>query len=82
MATKRAAPAPKPEPKISLAPGETGSMMRAIYESHLYRFLLADGTTLDVLAHRDDSDLRAAVLAHTGAERIAGVTQVDGAQGA
>lgn len=32
---------------------------------------------MDVSAVRDDSDLRAAILEHTKAERIAGVTQVD-----
>jgi hypothetical protein len=38
---------------------------------------MSDGSTVDVSAVRDDSDLRAAILEHTKAERIAGVTQVD-----
>jgi len=77
VATKRATPAPKPTPRVALEANETGSFLRAVYESHLYRFLLSDGRTLDVMSHTDDSYLREAVLAHTKAERIAGVTRVD-----
>lgn len=75
MAVRKAAPG-KPTPPIVLAPLGTGGQLVAVYETHLYRFLLSDGNTLDVKAYRDDSDLRAAVLAHTKAERIAGVTEV------
>lgn len=37
-------------------------VLGAHYEAHTYRFLFSDGTTVDVIAHRDDSDLRAAVM--------------------
>lgn len=50
-----------------------GAVMRATYAWHTFRFLLSDGTTLDVSAVWDDSNLRHAVLEHTGAERIEGV---------
>lgn len=41
------------------------------------RFLLSDGRTADVLSSRDDSDLRGALLAATGVERIEGVVWLD-----
>jgi hypothetical protein len=34
--------------------------------SHRFRFLMSDGMTIDVLGPRDDSALRAALLAHLG----------------
>lgn len=40
------------------------------------RFLLADGTTIDVITTRDDSDLRERVLETTGTDRIEGVARV------
>ena len=36
--------------------------LRAEYPWHTYRFLFEDGATLDVVAIRDDSDLREAML--------------------
>lgn len=50
----------------------------ARYRMKLYRFLLSDGTVLDVSAIRDDSDLRAAVLARFAAKdvSIAGMTRL------
>lgn len=38
-----------------------------------FRFMFADGATLDVIADRDDSEMRAAVLNYAGKERIEGV---------
>lgn len=53
--------------------------VKAVYQWKTFRFLLDDGRTLDVQAIRDDSDLRGAVLAHTKAERIQGVADIDAA---
>lgn len=39
-----------------------------------HRFLMCDGSTVDVRTDRDDSDLRVALLEHTGLERIVGST--------
>ena len=61
-----------PDRRITLIPQKDGSLL-ATYTWKQFRFMLSDGTTVDVLAVRDDSDLRAAVLAHTGATAIAGV---------
>lgn len=47
-----------------------------VYPWNQYRFLLDDGTTVDVVAVRDDSELRAAVLDETKAARIEGVATV------
>ena len=46
-------------------------------EAWRYRFLLDDGRTQDVIADRDDSDLRDAVLTRTKASKIVGVAQLD-----
>lgn len=63
-----------PERRVTLSPNGHGVI--AGYGWKVYRFLLDDGSTLDVIAIRDDSDLRAAVLEHTKAERIAGVATI------
>lgn len=78
--TKKAAPRkaavkpPERPPRVRLV--EADGALRAVYPWHQYRFLLDDGATLDVVAVRDDSDLREAVLAESRAERIAGVATV------
>ena len=56
----------------TLTPLDEGGVA-ATWPTRRYRYLLSDGTTLDVLTPRDDSDLRRAVLDYTGAERIEGV---------
>lgn len=45
---------------------------RAEWRTYTVRYMLDDGRTIDVETSRDDSDLRGALLAVTGAERIAG----------
>lgn len=57
--------------KVTLVPN--GASLTAEYNWHLYRFLMSDGRTVDITAVRDDSDLRAAVLAATNANAICGV---------
>jgi hypothetical protein len=57
---------PDPNPDIT-------ALHHAVYEWKTYRFLLNDGRFLDVRAIHDDSVLRVAVLAHTGAQKIEGV---------
>jgi hypothetical protein len=47
-------------------------VVHAVWVKRRYRFMFSDGSTLDVIADRDDSDLRGAVLAYTKAERIEG----------
>ena len=42
----------------------------AVYAAHVFRFLLDNGQTVDVHAHRDDSDLRMAVCDETGASIV------------
>lgn len=61
-----------PDRKVTFTVERDGSL-KALYSWRRLRFLMSDGTTVDVQATRDDSDLRAAVLAHTGAAAIAGV---------
>ena len=56
--------------------GSPSGVLFAVRQSWVYRFMLNDGTTLDVIADRDDSDLRGAVLAHTGADKIEGVARI------
>lgn len=41
------------------------------------RFMFDDGFTVDVLAERDDSDLRADLLAHLGKQSIVGCARLD-----
>jgi hypothetical protein len=76
LPTKKAAPKPKPRPRLRLA--EQDGVLAAVYPRHQYRFLFDDGSTLDVVAYRDDSDLREAMLEAAGndVERIAGVATV------
>jgi hypothetical protein len=63
-------------PRIHLEYGDNGVAI-ATYPVKRFRFLLNDGSTLDVTgAVRDDSDLREAVLKLTGAERIEGVARL------
>jgi hypothetical protein len=55
-----------PYRRVTLLPQPTGGLL-ATYMWQTYRFLMSDGSTVDVVAVRDDSDLRAAVLeAHFG----------------
>ncbi len=52
---------------------ESSGDLIAQYHWSRYRFMFTDGRTFDVVAIRDDSDLRGAVLDHFKAEGIAGV---------
>lgn len=61
-----------PDRRVVFTTERDGSF-KATYTWRRYRFLMSDGSTVDVQAVRDDSDLRAAVLAATGVEAIAGV---------
>ena len=58
-----------------LEPSVEGAYM-AMYKRKIHRFLLSDGSCVDVVAIRDDSDLRAAVLDLTKVERIEGVAHL------
>jgi RNase P/RNase MRP subunit p29 len=57
---------------LVLEPQDDGAY-KVAYEWKTFRFLLNDGSTIDVRAIRDDGDLRAAVLATSGAMKIEGV---------
>ena len=59
--------------RVTLTEHQKGQLI-ATRPKECYRFLLAGGDVVDVLADRDDSDLRVAILDYTGAERIDGVT--------
>lgn len=71
---KKTAAQPAPRPRLRLA--ERDGVLAAIYPLFQYRFLFDDGATLDVIAYRDDSDLREAMLEAASADRIAGVATV------
>lgn len=50
---------------------------QAVYRPHRYRFLMSNGVTVDVLAYRDESSLRAALLEKMPADvSIAGMTEL------
>lgn len=70
--------APKDQPRnnpCGLTAGED-STLTAHWPMRRIRFLLSDGRTVDVLTDRDDSDLRGAILAYTGVERLEGHTEI------
>jgi hypothetical protein len=52
--------------------------LEARYNWKTFRFLFDNGKTLDVLAIRDDSDLRKWVLKVTGYPGIVGVAVIEG----
>ena len=60
---------------FKLEPNEDGTFS-VVYEWVVHRFLLDDGSTIDVRAPYDDSVLREAVRKHTGAKAINGVAYV------
>lgn len=64
-----------PDRKVALTQRGKTNVLVAGYTRKTYRFLLANGEVQDVDAIRDDSDLRAAVVEHTG-QSIAGCVQV------
>lgn len=64
-----------PPPKVTFV--ESSDALIVVRPKWRYRFLLDDGRTQDVIADRDDSDLRDAVLTHTKASKIVGVAQLD-----
>ena len=70
-----AAKKPTPEPtKVWFT--EHGDALLVERRRHTWRFLFTDGTTVDVVGDRDDSDVRGALLAHLGKEAIAGVARL------
>lgn len=68
--------AKRPPNPVRLAATDAEDVFVALRPTQRFRFLLSDGRTVDVLADRDDSDLRAAVLDETKVERIEGVTRL------
>jgi hypothetical protein len=64
-----------PDRRVTLTQREDGVYV-ASYVWKLRRFLMDDGSTVDCLVVQDDSDLRAAVLDLTKAERIEGVARL------
>jgi hypothetical protein len=56
---------------------DADGVLHAAWPVRRYRFLLSDGRTVDVATPRDDSDLRAAVLAATKADKIEGVALLE-----
>lgn len=71
---KKAPPARPPELRIVL--GTNGEPATVTYRLRVFRIMLDNGSTFDVVAHTDGSTLREAVLKMTGAERIAGVATI------
>jgi len=71
VAASRKPSEPSPAPRVTLAPHGDGVI--ASYHWKVFRFLLRDGSVLDVTPMNDDSDLRKAVLEHTKSEQIMGV---------
>lgn len=55
---------------------EQDGVLVAEWPEFIVRFLFSDGTTLDVKTHRDDSDLRSAILAYAKKERIEGSARI------
>lgn len=66
---------PDPPPSVTLVAKQRG-VLHAVRHQWLYRFMLDNGTTLDVIADRDDSEVRRAVLTHTKAAKIEGVARL------
>lgn len=77
-----AKPKPKPTPRVTVewvTEGDDEHLV-AWYRTQRYRILLSDGRTVDVMAHRNDSDLMGAVLDRVGAKgdvRVVGVATVE-----
>lgn len=71
------------EPVVTLEPlDDDGNHYVAHYRPRMFRYLLSDGTLVDVESPRDDSDLRNAVVKTMGEVRrtdisIVGVVQMD-----
>jgi hypothetical protein len=61
---------------VALEPGE-GDELVAVWPVHRFRFLLADGRTLDVSSILDDSRLRQVIVDTYGAS-IEGVARLNG----
>jgi hypothetical protein len=62
-------------PSITLE--RLGGRLVAHYRMHLMRFLLSDGSVIDVEAHQDGSELRRAVLDAIGSDvSVAGVVHL------
>jgi hypothetical protein len=67
--------APKLLPHTDRRPtftADANGVLVATWPSVTFRFMFDDGRTVDVVSQHDTSDLRAAVLAHCRAEKIAG----------
>lgn len=73
--TKTKPPSKPTNPRWPLFTGDVP--LRAIWPQHRYRFMFDDGRIVDVVSARDDSDLRAALLAHMNATAIVGVAVVN-----
>lgn len=73
-------PVDKPDAPLKLVEGdEPDGTLVAVYRMTWYRFLISGGRTLDVLAARDDAELRGAVLDYLDAEqgaRVEGVARI------
>lgn len=61
-------------PKVIFERGDDG-VLAAMRETRVFRYLLADGNTIDVRSSRDDSDVRDAVVERMSSD-IVGVADV------
>lgn len=81
MPTKRTPKADTPPPKVTIV-ARFPERLLAEQQLHVerpqytFRFLFSDGRVLDVLADRDDSEVRGAVLEYAKAEKIEGVARL------
>lgn len=66
---------PRVNPRVRIV--DSDGVLYARRHVMLLRFMFSDGTTLDVMSDRDDSDVREAALAWAEKEAIAGVAEVE-----
>lgn len=67
---------PPKAPKEKVVLVERDGQVVAQWQLFTLRLLFSDGTTVDIVTHQDDSDLRRAALKYFGKEQIAGVVDL------
>lgn len=80
-AKKAAADKPAVRKRIQAISDEGDGVWLVQYNFTRYRVMFSDGSTFDVFAISDDSDVRGELLSHFGKERIAGITTIGNADG-
>lgn len=75
MTTRSKKPAPKLPPRGDILMWDERGFWQDVRAWRLFRFLLDDGTTADVMTMRDDSDIRGDLVKVTG-RKISGSVEV------